>query len=239
MSGFFESINGRDFNAMLRLLSDDVQHVDLAHEEKQIGKLEVASFYRDLVSNMAPNMKFLIEDVSDSETSFGVTWTLAIEGAPLPLGRGLSFVRLNSSREICAIRSSPEHFVKVAQQLKGLSSMASPIVNALGPAASPSFWSGMIEAASSAMARGQAPGVQEILGGVGIDLSSLFSQPYSSNVVEYQRQYSAPETSAPLNPPPTPTSALAHTDAPCPFCPFLHHVLCGRRQEEAKRRDER
>lgn len=196
VSGFFESINNRDFNSMLRLLSDDVQHIDLAHEEKQVGKLEVASFYRDLTMNMAPNMKFVIEDLTDSESSFGVTWTLAIEGAPLPLGRGLSFVRLNSTREICAIRSSPEHFVKVAQQLKGLSSMASPIVNALGPAASPSFWSGMIEAASSAMASGQAPDVQDILGGVGIDLSSFFSQPSSLSVVETHRQYPAPDTSS-------------------------------------------
>jgi hypothetical protein len=208
--GFFESINSREFNSMLRLLSDDVQHVDLAHEEKQIGKLEVASFYRDLTLNMAPNMKFIIEDSTDSESSFGVTWTLAIEGAPLPLGRGLSFIRLNSAKEICAIRSSPEHFVKVAQQLKGLSSMASPILQLAGPAASPSFWSGMIEAASSAMASGQAPGVQDILGGVGIDLSSFFSQPSSSNV-EFQRQYSPPQTSSVIT---TPFSSDAEVKAP-------------------------
>ena len=208
VTGFFDAINGRDFNFFLRLLSDDVVHVDLAHEEKQNGKLEVATFYRDLTSNMAPNMRFLIEDMTDSETSFGVTWTLAIEGNALPLGRGLSFVRLNSRGEICSIRSSPEHFVKVAQQLKGLSSMASPLVHALGPAASPSFWSGMIDAAtmaaSSVMTTGQAPDVQEILGGVGIDLSLIFNQ--SSNVVEFQRQSSPPLSTGITPSPQAPTS---------------------------------
>jgi len=65
VTSFFDSINSRDFNYFLRLLSDDVVHVDLAHEEKQNGRLEVATFYRDLTSNMAPNMRFLIEDITD------------------------------------------------------------------------------------------------------------------------------------------------------------------------------
>ncbi len=93
---------------------------------------------------------------------------IAIEGMQLPLGKGVGFYKLNHQQKICHVRQSPEHFVKVRRRFPSVSSsgsvlltdhvtsraaflqvatfalsatgMASPLVNALGPAASPVFW---------------------------------------------------------------------------------------------------
>ncbi|GAX78834.1 hypothetical protein CEUSTIGMA_g6271.t1 [Chlamydomonas eustigma] len=172
---FFHRLNSRDISGLLQLLSDDIVHHDLAHENPALNKLEVAKFYQELLASLSENMKFVVEDITDGDSFYvGVTWHIAVEGLELPLGRGVGFYKVSRGK-IHYVRQSPEHFLKVANLALSATGMASPLVHALGPAVSPIFWSSMLDTASNVITSAQpAESLHQFLSD-SIDNSNLFS----------------------------------------------------------------
>ncbi|KAK9807520.1 hypothetical protein WJX72_001403 [[Myrmecia] bisecta] len=135
---YFALFNQRDLDGMLRLVSPDCQHQGLAYPEPFSGRQAVRKFYGEFMNSIPPQIKLVIEDATSGDAhAVGLIWHLELDGRELPFGKGLSFFKVNTCGEICFVRESPEHFVKLQGAALPMLNIAAPMFRRLAPFVEP------------------------------------------------------------------------------------------------------
>mmetsp|Transcript_3058 Transcript_3058/g.7623 ORF Transcript_3058/g.7623 Transcript_3058/m.7623 type:complete len:413 (+) Transcript_3058:219-1457(+) len=133
VQSFFDAFNRRDMDALLALYAEDCTHHDLAYSEPAVGIEATKRFVEEFTGGLPADVQFVVEDITSGDaTSVGVIWHMEIGGVDLPLGKGVSFYKVNEQGRIYYVRECPEHFAKIAFAAPSLLSMAAPLIRSVG-----------------------------------------------------------------------------------------------------------
>jgi len=96
VQSFFDAFNRRDMDALLALYAEDCTHHDLAYSEPAVGIEATKRFVEEFTGGLPADVQFVVEDITSGDaTSVGVIWHMEIGGVDLPLGKGVSFYKVN------------------------------------------------------------------------------------------------------------------------------------------------
>mmetsp|Transcript_36915 Transcript_36915/g.104172 ORF Transcript_36915/g.104172 Transcript_36915/m.104172 type:complete len:437 (-) Transcript_36915:93-1403(-) len=130
----FDCFNRRDLAAMMELYAPDGVYHNLAYESPAVGRKRTGEFIRGFTESLPDDVVFVIDDITSGlSDSVGVIWHMEISDVEIPMGKGISFYKLNSQGQIAYARECPEHFAKLAFAAPPMLSLAAPLLRGIGP----------------------------------------------------------------------------------------------------------
>ncbi|XP_075265799.1 uncharacterized protein LOC142358241 [Convolutriloba macropyga] len=131
---YFDCFNRRDLEAMTMMYAPDCVLHNLAYDSPAVGRNSAKEFVQGFTASFPEDTTFVIDDMtSGGSESVGVIWHMEIGGIEIPMGKGISFYKINSQGEIAYARECPEHFAKVAFAAPPVLQMAAPLLRGFAP----------------------------------------------------------------------------------------------------------
>lgn len=129
---YYTAFNDRDIDLCMSYFSEDVIYEDLVYPNAFKGTENLKFYFKEIMSDVDPGLKFCIDDYSSGEncSKSGILWSffhlinlslsnliiiyrhVEIDGIEMPFSRGCSFVRVNDQNKITFARDLVEPFFK-------------------------------------------------------------------------------------------------------------------------------
>ena len=101
---FYDCINRGEVGKATDLFASDCLFEDLNEPVPSETREQVDDFIEKTYGGLADGTAFVVDELSDGETSMGLTWHLERNGTPVPNGRGCTFLRINEGGKIAYVR---------------------------------------------------------------------------------------------------------------------------------------
>ncbi|GJP82030.1 hypothetical protein CLOP_g12150, partial [Closterium sp. NIES-67] len=112
----YGAVNARDVAGAVACVGERCEYHDMIYRDAMRGRQAIAQHLSRVLQAMPPGVAFVIDDVSKGdEHACGVMWHAELDGRPLPLSRGCSFIRCqreDGALLITFVRDIPEPTMK-------------------------------------------------------------------------------------------------------------------------------
>nr|XP_019708424.1 uncharacterized protein LOC109504746 [Elaeis guineensis] len=112
---YYDAFNRRDLASLELLIGDNCVYEDLVFAKPFVGRKAILEFFKRFGEFTSSDLRFVIDDISNEDTSVGVTWHLEWQSRPFPFSKGCSFYRtevLDGKRQIVYGRDCVEPATK-------------------------------------------------------------------------------------------------------------------------------
>ncbi|KAK9821483.1 hypothetical protein WJX74_000919 [Apatococcus lobatus] len=142
---FYKRYNAGDVDAVLALMSDDIEYHDMAlYQEPHQGKDAVRSYFKMIVRTIPRDLKFYVDAITANDPrNVGVKWHVDLEGIEFPFTRGVSFYELDEQGRMRRGRDLLESPFKPGRPVLFFLKALVPLVRKLGPRANPGVLKGV------------------------------------------------------------------------------------------------